>query len=323
MKKKIVIICSIAIAVIIAVLLFMAVVLSKQKKEDGKNKLFADTSYPCTYEIKGSNIELTLDGSKTSDLLWNAKADLDGYVDIQAKKEEKNGKVTFVIAPLKTGMTTISFSKANIIEDEEYTAVNALITVINREEDGVLSAEVYADNSYLYDFGGETCGKATEDPFILLNDDGTAKIYFTTSGSKWTMKDPEGKVFCGSFEVNDIDPRNYTEETETAKIYYVFDSEYSGFGIASSSDAEEETITQNTSEEVVTEAPENGEAGSNMLSSDTGESETAVKPQEVTTLRDTVVEMVHEGDGKKEYINVKVYSNHTIFISKSNKKNGK
>ena len=81
----------------------------------GKTQKFKggeDIGYPYSYEIKGNGkITLTLDGSATPDAKWEVIDTDDAIINVEPKKEEKAGKITYVITPEAEGNIDISFRR--------------------------------------------------------------------------------------------------------------------------------------------------------------------------------------------------------------------
>ena len=74
------------------------------------NKEGEDTNYPFTWEEKkNGTILVNLDGSYSPDYTWSVLNSDDTIASVEAKKDEKNGKITYKITPKAEGYTTVEF----------------------------------------------------------------------------------------------------------------------------------------------------------------------------------------------------------------------
>lgn len=191
-RKLLVVIPSLVLIAIIVIIL----ILTRDKGAE-EQVLLADSGYPVTVEEAGSELRVTLDGSKTEDFSWSAKVENEDLISVSLQGEEKKGKATYVISPKVAGYTGVEFTRAGNGEGAENTAVSIVFPVLVYEEDANLRVS-RTDEAYVSTLN-DVGGVSLEYPFLLENrEDGTAVITFPKGESDWLFLDPDGIVEAGT-----------------------------------------------------------------------------------------------------------------------------
>ena len=193
MKRKLLV----AIPILLVMAALILILIFTRDKGAEEQKVLADSGYPVSLEEAGTDLRVTLDGSKTGDLTWSVKAENEDLISIAMQGEEKNGKATYVISPKVAGYTTVEFTRAGNGEGAENTAVRIAIPILVYEEEEKLRV-TNAEEAYIRTLN-ETGGASLEYPYLLENrDDGTAVITFPKGESDWLFVDPDGIVGTGT-----------------------------------------------------------------------------------------------------------------------------
>ena len=189
MKRKLLV----AIPILAIIAIIVVILILTRDKGAEEQVLLSDSGYPVSVAEAGSELRVTLDGSKTKDFLWSAKVENEDLISIALQGEEKKGKATYMISPKMDGYTSVEFTRAGNGEGAENTAVSIVFPVLVYRENEKLQVS-YTDEAYIRTLN-ETGGVSLEYPFLLENrEDGTAVITFPKGESDWLFLDPDGIV---------------------------------------------------------------------------------------------------------------------------------
>ena len=188
MKRKLIF----AIIILALIAIIVVVLILTRDKGTEPFKFLEESGYPVTVADNGTELRVTLDGSKTADLSWSAAAQNETVVSVSQDGREKKGKATYVITPKVEGPTEIAFDRSG----DDGTAVRIILPVIAyTEEDKLIIA--CADDAYIDELNEK--GGTSESPYILENrEDETAIITFPKGQGDWLFMDPDGVVKTAS-----------------------------------------------------------------------------------------------------------------------------
>jgi len=189
MKRKLLV----AIPMLVIIAIIVVILILTRDKGTEEQVLLADSGYPVTVEAAGSELRVTLDGSKTKDFTWSAKIENEDMISVVLQGEEKKGKATYEISPKVAGYTSVEFSRSGNGDEAGNTAVSIVFPVLVYDENGKLLVSP-TDEAYIRTLN-EVGGVSLEYPFLLENrEDGTAVITFPKGESDWLFLDPDGIV---------------------------------------------------------------------------------------------------------------------------------
>lgn len=184
MKKKNIIIASVA-AVLVLVVLIAVIVINVNK---GKVKLFANSNYPCVYKQKDDSVVFRLKDKNNSDIAWQVDEE-SGIVEASAKGEGKGRRAAFTLSPKAPGITEFRLYKTKELFGFEVEIVSVSMRVNVEENETGMVLNVLGTPT-LTDNGGGVGGKNTDNPYILLNnEDGTARVVFVKGRNDWLISD--------------------------------------------------------------------------------------------------------------------------------------
>lgn len=151
LKHKIVIIIA---AAVLLVLIVMLIILPNVghggpdgKKESENEQEIAsylqNTDYPVTVSAVGSNIRITLGGSKLSEHDWLVDSSSEGVVTMIKDDDRPGSNCSVLVVPEKVGYTTITFRQTSSVGEMNYDIVRieADLMVYTRDEDNAVSAD--------------------------------------------------------------------------------------------------------------------------------------------------------------------------------------
>lgn len=171
------------LTVLFTTVLAMSACGKKNLHKEGEN-----TNYPFTWEVKkNGTVLVNLDGSYSPDYAWNFITEDEDIATVEAKKEEKKGKITYQITPKAEGNFSIEFVREKqapavaapsseespeegITKEEEIRQEQANDPVETSETDSETGSES-ADDGVIYDDEGST-GEEEVEPEHLVEPGG-------------------------------------------------------------------------------------------------------------------------------------------------------
>ena len=189
MKRKLLV----ALPLIILLIIIIIILILTRKKDPEGTPLLNTSDYPVTFQQVGTDIEISLDGSKTPDFTWSAVNRGNDVVEIKPKAEEKKGKITYILSPKLEGSTDVEFVRNGEKDGMTYDAIRFTFPVhVGMTEEGLtVSLEPGQEIT-----GGTLVGGAdTEHPFLIKRDDkGELRVEFPKGNADWILFDPNDEV---------------------------------------------------------------------------------------------------------------------------------